>query len=270
MQLIPNINQTWLNLVNRLLTCGAEVKPREIMTRELCAFQTTIDMNQPVMSVKERKMGYRFMCAEAWWILSGDNRVSTISPYSKHIKNFSDNGITFAGAYGPRVVDQLAYIVDSLAKDEVSRQSVLTIWRPNPRDSKDIPCTVSIQWMIRDGKLHCFDYMRSSDAWLGWIYDVFNFSCVSMYIVLALRERGIHVELGGLTLTATSQHLYEYNFESAHSTTCKAESFDIKPVDLSKFDHPEDLVIYLKEIADFDDDTLITTHWLSELPHVQG
>jgi hypothetical protein len=95
----------------------------------------------------------------------------------------------FDGAYGPRVVDQLRYVVDCLWKDPMSRQAVMEVWRPNPRESLDIPCTLTLQWLIRDGKLHCIDSMRSSDAWLGWVYDVFSFSMLSSCILLMLSER---------------------------------------------------------------------------------
>lgn len=270
MRKVLDINEVWSDLLDKILRHGIVECPREIKTVELLHNQTTIDMNQPVLSVKERNMGYRFMCAEAWWILSGQNTVKTIAPYSKAISKFSDNGITFAGAYGPKIVDQLQYIVECFEKDLSSRQAVLNIWRENPRESKDIPCTISAQFIIRNGVLHCIDTMRSSDAWLGWVYDVFNFSCLSMWIVIALRLKGINVELGTLTLQAGSQHLYETNWEEADDISEDFSEFDVAPVDLSEFDHPSDLVQYLKDIADYGKDSYITTHWLKELPHIEG
>jgi thymidylate synthase len=42
------------------------------------------------------------------------------------------------------IKQQLDYVVEALVKDNDSRQAVLTIWRPSPAPSKDIPCTVSI------------------------------------------------------------------------------------------------------------------------------
>lgn len=275
------INKVWCQLLSDILSKGSEIDPRNLSTKEILGHQTRIDMNQPVLTVLDRKMGYRFMCAEAWWILSGQNKVETISPYSKAISNFSDNGITFSGAYGPKIIDQLQYVVECFQEDINTRQAVEIIWRENPRKSKDIPCTVSVQFLIRNGKLYCIDTMRSSDAWLGWVYDVFNFSCLSMWIILALRKVGINVELGDLILTAGSQHLYSNNFEKAESIISKfaarhtmddIESFDISPVDLDKFDKPDDLVKYLKYIADFDNEQSVTIltkcHWMKELPHV--
>lgn len=176
-------------------------------------------MSHPVMGVQERGLGYKFMAAEAAWILSGDNRVATIAQYSKQISRFSDDGEFFFGAYGPKIRDQLPYIMQTLARDVDSRQAVINIWREQPRQTKDVPCTISLQWLIRSNQLHCFDTMRSSDAWLGWPYDVFNMSMVSIYLLAALRRHHPQtfnqVTLGNLYLTAASQHLYEEQLTQA-------------------------------------------------------
>lgn len=216
-----NANDAWLSLIRRIYESGAEARPRNLRIKEIVCNTTRVDMRTPVVSVKRRKLGFRFLAAEAWWILTGRNDVASIEPYSPHIASFSNDGYRFDGAYGPRIVDQLRYIVDTLTRDPDSRQAVIEIWRPNPRDSKDVPCTLSIQWLIRNGKLHCVDTMRSSDAWLGWPYDTFNFSMLSAYVALLLRERGhkeegcssqskvlSNLQLGTLWLTAGSSHLY--------------------------------------------------------------
>ena len=197
-------------------------------TLEILASQTNVDMDFPVVTAKARNLGYRFMVAEAWWILTGQNAVETIKPYSKQIERFSDDGVHFAGAYGPPVIDQLTYIVDSLQRDKQTRQAVLSIWRPNPRDSKDIPCTVSVQWLIRDNYLHCIDNMRSSDAWLGWPYDIFNFTMLTAHILQLLKKRGSgyeNLELGTLTLNAGSQHLYERDLENVEKVLKNEEEY---------------------------------------------
>ena len=206
----------WLSLLSTISRDGEDIAPRGIPTKEILAHTSVIDMNSPIVNIPERKLNYRFMFAEAWWILSGSNRVADIAQYMKNIAQFSDNGITFRGAYGPKIVEQLDYIVETLAKDQNTRQAVLNIWRENPRPTKDYPCTLNMQWLIRDGKLNCMTNMRSSDAWLGWVYDVFNFSMISNWVLIALREnRGIELELGNLYLTAGSQHLYSHNYEAA-------------------------------------------------------
>lgn len=204
-------DQAWLGLLKNILDNGSLTRPRGLLCREILANTTCVDMNFPVTTCRP-KLGYKFMVAEAWWILSGKNDVQSIRPYSSHIASFSNDGIRFDGAYGPRIVDQLRFVIDTLSTDPDSRQAVIEIWRPNPRPSRDIPCTLTVQFMVRDGKLCCFDTMRSSDAWLGWCYDVYNFACLSTYVVLCLRQccpfSFKNLQLGNLYLTAGSQHLY--------------------------------------------------------------
>jgi thymidylate synthase len=211
---VPSATWAWLNLLDKVYTYGQETSPRGMLIREKLACSATIDLNQPIVIEPLRELGYKFMAAEAAWIMSGDDRVETIKDYAKHISSFSDNGETFFGAYGPKIVDQLPYVIEKLAEDRDTRQAVLTIWRESPPPSKDIPCTVSIQWFIRNGKIYCIDTMRSSDLWLGWPYDIFNFSMLTHYLRLELRNRGIDVEPGTLTLFAGSQHIYERNFKA--------------------------------------------------------
>jgi hypothetical protein len=50
------------------------------------------------------------MFGEAAWMLRGKNDVATVSKYAGAITRFSDNGITFFGAYGPKIIDQLPYV----------------------------------------------------------------------------------------------------------------------------------------------------------------
>lgn len=203
----------WLKALDRVYTTGQTHSPRGMETKEVLGLTSVVDMRYPVVNVPGRKIGFKFMSAEAAWILSGDNRLETIGPFSKDISKFSDDGVFFKGAYGPQVVDQLSGVVSKLASDQDTRQAVMTIWRQNPVDTKDVPCTVSAQWFIRDGKLHCIDSMRSSDLWLGWPYDVFNFSMLSYYILSMLEKiYGVDLEIGALHLVAGSQHIYQRNY----------------------------------------------------------
>jgi thymidylate synthase len=203
------------------------------------------------------------------------------------IRNFSDDGRRFFGAYGPPFVEQLSYVVQALAADPASRQAVMTLWRPQPRHTKDTPCTVALQWVLRrsaaypevDGvgpvdtplRLHCVATMRSSDAWTGWPYDVHTFSVLSAVIALELKlyatslaknslttgetERAAQlaaVELGDLYLTAGSQHLYVADREPAERSLAAGApdgGTAYAPLDLAQFPDPEALVDHLWRLA---------------------
>ena len=259
---------TWLHLVHKILSKGTEAYPRGLRTLEILANTSMVDMRFPANTIRPR-IGHRFMAAEAWWILTGRNDVGSISPYSSSISTFSNDGLRFDGAYGPQIVDQIRYVVDSLYEDHESRQAVMSIWRPNPRPSKDIPCTISVQWLIRpvyvcgnrQYVLHCVDTMRSSDAFLGFPYDVFNFSCLSAYIALCLRRRSVKygdgslacLELGTLMLTAGSQHLYEKISQYSLKDLAGLDGLPSKtycPLNLSHFNEPGEFLSHLYLLKD--------------------
>ncbi len=244
-------NGAWLQAVRDVMAHGDVTYPRDQATVELLGYSSTFDMKYPIVSVNHRKLSRRFLTGEAVWILTGDDRVESIAPYAPSIVNFSDDGVRFYGAYGPRIADQFQHVVRSLANDNDSRQAVLTTWRPNPPKTKDTPCTVAVQWFIRNGRLHCIDTMRSSDLWLGWVYDVFNFSMLSAVIALQLRtEYGLEVSLGTLTLNAGSQHVYERNFEKIRACLDEPDAIPYQPMRLELFHDASHLVKYLTNVRD--------------------
>lgn len=202
----------WIGLLGRVTQKGIMSSPRGMAIKELLGSQVQVNMQRPVVLVKERKLSYKFMAGEAWWILSGKNDVPSISRYCKRIADFSDDGEIFFGAYGPKISEQRNYVIRKLEEDPDSRQAVISIWRENPPETRDVPCTISVQWLIRDGFLHCIDTMRSNDVWLGFPYDVFNFSMLSWMILDELKwrngDRFKDLQLGTLFLNAGSHHIY--------------------------------------------------------------
>ena len=215
-----SLTHVWLSNLRHLMAFGERAAPRGMETRELLQKTFTIDMRQPVLTVPARKLSVRFMAAEAFWILSGDDKVETIAPFNKNISQFSDNGETFYGAYGPKIRDQLPYVVGKLTEDRDTRQAGLTIWRENPKATKDVPCTVAIFFSIRGNLLNAHVYMRSSDIWLGLPYDAFNFSMLAHLVCAHVnnaysQDFAKMVQPGTLYLTAASSHIYEKNWADA-------------------------------------------------------
>ena len=251
----------WLRLLDDVIKTGTVVSPRGQKTLEMRASLVVVDMARPVVTIAERKLGYRFMCAEAAWILGGDDRVETIAPFSRAVSSFSDDGVTFFGAYGPRLMSQLAGAVDSLRSDRESRQAVINIWRENPPKTRDVPCTISCQFMIRDNLLDAFVTMRSSDVWLGICYDIFSFSMFAAYALLELRDKS--VRLGSLYHVAASRHLYERDLDGAEE--CLKEmtiGFRYEPLDVYQFLSTDEFVDHLWALARRDGTA--KRRWLAE------
>lgn len=274
-------NKSWVDLLQFIVSSGNKVTCRGHDIIELMGQRSIISMQSPLITHTQRKLGYRFACAEAAWILSGDCKVNTIKPYSKMIESFSDDKISFFGAYGPKITDQLEYINRALAKDLYSRQAVLTIWREKPPVSNDIPCTISVQFLVRDTKagptLNLFDTMRSSDTWLGTPYDWFTFSMLGAYFCLYFyKTRGIPLQLGDLYFYTGSQHLYEnsfgYSIEQVQKVIASGfedAHFGYKDIYPYEFNDPQELIDHLWSLAR-DKKGLPGKNWLKELVDYWG
>src|ERR1700741_864816 len=100
-------NQVWYQMIHDIVNGGMFSSPRDKPCKELLGHRVIVSLQYPVIVEPLRKMGYRFMAASAAWMLTGDNRVETIRPYSSTIADFSDDGKTFFGAYGPKIRDQI-------------------------------------------------------------------------------------------------------------------------------------------------------------------
>lgn len=242
-----HIDEAWGYRIYELLKLGKMVSPRGINTLEQLGVVVEVNSLYPVLLNKHRKLSYQFMAAEAYWILSGDDTVAGIEPYNKHITQFSDNGQSFFGAYGPKITSQIDYVIRAIENDPVTRQAGLTIWRENPPKTKDIPCTVAMFFNLRDGFIHADVFMRSSDVWLGLPYDIFNFSMVIYYICAALSSKPTP---GSLRIHIASSHLYEKDIDAA--SKCLSSLVNPKkPPPLGLYSNSTAvLMAYLKDLRD--------------------
>lgn len=246
-------NDTYRYLLETVMLSKSSVSPRSQGTREHMAFHSVVDMEHPIVSIPDRKLNYRFMAAEAYWILTGQQGLIDLTPYCERMADFSDDGMILSGAYGPRFLSQVRYIADVLTGEPETRQAVMTLWERNPRPSRDIPCTVSLQWLLRDNKLHCIAFMRSSDCWLGWPYDVFSFTMMSAYVLLQMKQLRKHdYQLGNLRILAGSQHIYDRDVKRVAEVidSSRGRDLDLEPMTLSGLNTPEDLLTVLGHARD--------------------
>jgi thymidylate synthase len=202
----------WQDLVRELFE-APESSPRGMKVREMTNVNIVIEhARHNVLVHPVRRLSYKFMVAEWLWIWFGREDVATIEQYNPHIAQFSDNGVDFNGSYGPPIERQWPYVRKLLEDDPDSRQAIISIYRQPQGPTKDVPCTISLQFLIRSGELHTIATMRSSDVWLGLPYDTFNFSMFGNILAAQLG-----VSQGSLSFNLGSSHLYERDFEKAEA-----------------------------------------------------
>jgi len=187
-----------------------------------------------------RKADYGFGVGEFFWYWQGKRDLETMLYYNKRMANFSDDATTLKSAYGyilrpppwkifdgatnpyPYYLTQWESCTRELLKDRDSRRAVMMIQdRQNVcdlafKDTKDFPCTLNLQFFIREDKLHLHVNMRSNDAFWGLTYDLFSFTLFQEMMMLELREAGYDsLQLGEYTHCAGSLHIYEKHFKDA-------------------------------------------------------
>jgi thymidylate synthase len=156
---------------------------------------------------------------ELLWYLSGSDKLDFIKYYIKDYVSESDDGKVLYGAYGPRLLkaqsehNQIDNVISLLRENRASRRAVIQLFEARDiagKKKKEIPCTCSLQFVIRKEKFHLMANMRSNDAFKGLPHDIFAFSM--MQEILA---RTLGVELGEYYHSVGSLHLYETAAASA-------------------------------------------------------
>lgn len=176
-----------------------------------CLNATTI-INNPYENIcqsKIRNMSMKYAIGELLWYISCNNSFKAIKPYSSFWEKISDDGYTVNSNYGHCIrlkygFDQFEYCIKLLIENPSTRQAIIHIKGPSEKASKDVNCTETIQLFIRDEKVHMTVNMRSNDIWLGFPYDVFQFTCLQILVAMRL-----DLEVGTYTHNVGSLHLYE-------------------------------------------------------------
>ncbi|MCG8911431.1 thymidylate synthase [Pseudomonas sp. DP-17] len=207
------------NVYSKLLKKKGKVVATKGSFKEITGALLHLKRPRARLSRAEGK-GKLFSClGELAWYLSGSKDLKFITSYIPLYKESSDDRKTVYGGYGPRLVgtgrnNQLHSAIRILSEKNSSRQAVIQLFDAKDilKPHKDIPCTCTLQFLIRNNKLHMFTSMRSNDVYLGLPHDVFAFTMIQEILA-----RSLDCELGEYKHYVSSLHLYERNFESAES-----------------------------------------------------
>lgn len=158
---------------------------------------------------------------EFCWYLAGRGDIDSIAYYLREAYDrtldVGDDGVTILGAYGPRLVGpggagQLTTVINLLTRKTTTRQAVLQLFDANDLTSgqHDVPCTCTLQFLNRDGRLEMVTSMRSNDLFKGLPHDVFCFTLLQEWIA-----RRLGLEPGSYKHVVGSLHLYDGDVERA-------------------------------------------------------
>lgn len=214
-----NTEQAFLSLLRTIADVGEEISVRGSVTREITSQQIEItNPRERVVVIPGRNNNVFASIAESLWVLAGRDDVAYLEGYLKRAGDYSDDGLTWRGAYGPRLrnwygTDQLQQILTILRDEPASRRAVATLYDPARDfvDTKDVPCNNWLHFLRRNGQLHLHVAARSTDIWWGFSgINIFEWA-----LLLEMMANWLGDEPGHLTFTTSSLHLYEQHYPKA-------------------------------------------------------
>lgn len=208
-----DIDEAWCEWYGKLIkqNDNADSRDGDVRGEIINAITIIDDPTKNIMKNKLRNLSMRYAIGEMLWYMSANNSLKEIQKYTKGWDRMSDDGKVVNSNYGYCIkkkfgFNQWACVRNELKRNNQTRRAVIHIKDAKYFESKekDINCTVCLQFFIRDNKLYMTTYMRSNDIWMGFPYDVFQFT--NMQVLMSME---LGVDLGTYTHIAGSLHLYE-------------------------------------------------------------
>lgn len=199
-----------------ILATGVRITPTKGAALDLTSVVLELENPRARLSRSAARGKVFSALGELLWYLSGSNRVEFIEYYINYYRERGEGGQIWGG-YGPRLFafdgfDQVGFVSRKLRENPSSRQAVIQLFdhRDLQAEHEDVPCTCTVQFLVRSDELNVITYMRSNDAYLGLPHDVFAFTFIQE---LVARDLGVGV--GRYFHHVGSLHLYEDKIEAA-------------------------------------------------------
>ena len=211
------------------------LSPRGMMVKEFR--NVSLILHDPTCAVirnKRRNISVKYLKAEWFWYVMADQTkegadyIAGYAPFWNTIRNedgslnsnyghyvFKPMKELIPGEFPTMEMSQFDWVVNQLKNDADTRQAIININNPAHKKTptKDFPCTASMQFFIREGKLESTVTMRSTDFILGFCNDIFQFSMFMQTVYHELTGVYPDLELGKLTLFTASLHVYERHWD---------------------------------------------------------
>lgn len=206
---VENVNSLLIEASKLLVDNGV---PRNVRGHACVEFAEPVcfrisNPEDRLITLEARKWNVFLAYAESLWIATGRNDLSLIGHYLNRLAEYSDDGQTLRGGYGPRlrafdnsttdyhvesvrhvytepfwinspVVDQLQFVLDCFKEDINTRQAIIQFGDPikdcfndggTKKITKDFPCTRTLHFMkgVTSNTLNMMVHMRSNDLLWG-------------------------------------------------------------------------------------------------------
>ena len=219
-----NHSQIFRNIFIDLKNKGTRCSPRGQPVIEIEDYSYTLPARVRYCNFESRKLNEEYIKREFLWYLRGNKMDLEILQYAKMWGGLVNGDGSINSNYGQYIfakkqgqkISQFDNVIKTLVEDKDSRRASISILSRDHlvSSTKDVPCTYSLNFRIRDNKLNMSVHMRSQDAVFGMGNDAPCFSYIHEMIYVAVRDTAYpDLEMGHYHHTADSFHVYERHFE---------------------------------------------------------
>jgi len=221
-------------IFHKLANEGELVSPRGLLVKECENFSYVLPPYIRFSSYVCRKYNVNYFKREFLWYLRGDRFDTSICEHAKMWNDIKNDDGSINSNYGQYIwnkpTSQFDNVVHILTNDKDSRRASITILNSDHLLSltKDVPCTYSLNFRIRNNVLKMSVLMRAQDAIWGMGNDAPSFSVIHEMVFNALKRAYPTLQIGEYFHYVNSFHVYERHFEMLQKIINGDEYIDIK------------------------------------------
>lgn len=227
-----------LKLYKLLEQHGKKISPRGESTYEIENLTYNVAPGIRFNNFTGRNLNLDYIKREMAWYIRADPYDLSIAEHASQWgrivangKLNSNYGSYWFGNHGVR------HVVRLLERDPSSRRAIIPMYGTDVDhmdiEAKDVPCTLSIGFRIREGKVNCHAIMRSQDILWGMGNDLPTFSMLHEIVA-----RLLNLTMGLLSVHVGSFHVYESRLSMFKTIIDKAEYRAVKgkPPDIDRLE----------------------------------
>ncbi len=225
--------EQYLDLMRRVRDHGVRKSDRTgTGTLSVFGHQMRFDLADGFPMVTTKKLHLKSIIHELIWFLRGDTNIAYlkengVSIWDDWADETGDLGPVYGRQWrswaappkgegpsslqGPRTIDQIREVVETLKTNPDSRRIIVSAW--NPADIPDMalaPCHCLFQFYVAEGRLSCQLYQRSADVFLGVPFNIASYAALTLMMA---QVSGL--KPGEFVHTFGDAHLYLNHLEQA-------------------------------------------------------
>lgn len=214
--------QSYLDLLRDVRTTGSSKDDRTgTGTFSRFGAQLRFDLADGFPLLTTKRLYLRAIVHELLWFLRGDTNVRYLQENNVSIwDEWADEDGELGPVYGRQwrawegkngVHDQVAWVIDEIARNPSSRRMVVSAWNAGALEDMALwPCHALFQFHVADDRLSCHLYQRSADIFLGVPFNIASYA-----LLTAMVAQVTGYQAGDFVISFGDLHLYKNHLDQA-------------------------------------------------------